>query len=193
VKDLQEVLTKWKAKGDLFIIGMDANDNVRTGDVNAMLRSLGLVDVHCDKHPHLPTVSTCNKNTKGIPVDGIWASPSLECVAAGYFGYGELVMGKTDHRLLWADFSYESAFGFIPPAPTYTAPQRLTLNDPRVVKRYNKIVLQEHQRLRLCQRAFDIQAAVKDGLQPHHLQEYETIANLASSARKHAAKKCRKL
>jgi hypothetical protein len=104
VKDLQAALTTWKEEGDLFIIGMDANDNVRTGDVNAMLRSMGLVDVHCEKHPHLPTVSTCNKNTKGIPVDGIWASPSVECTAAGYYGYGELLMGKTDHRMLWAIF-----------------------------------------------------------------------------------------
>ena len=108
-----------------------------------MLRQSGLVDVHHSKHPYLSTVSTCNKNTQNIPVDGIWASPSLDCVAAGYYGYGELTMGKTDHRMIWADFSYESVFGFKPPEPEYNAPQRLTLADPRVVRRYNQVLLQD--------------------------------------------------
>ena len=132
--DLKDALETWKNEGNLVIIGMDANDNVRTGDVNAMLRSLGLVNTHHSQHPHLPAASTCNKNNQSIPVDRIWASPSLECCAAGYYGFGELLMGKTDHRMIWADFSYSSVFGFKPPDPTYIAPQRLTLQDPRVVK-----------------------------------------------------------
>ena len=134
VKDLQAALKIWSTEGNLLIVGMDANDNVRTGDVNAMLRQSGLVDVHHSKHPYLSTVSTCNKNTQNIPVDGIWASPSLDCVAAGYYGYGELTMGKTDHRMIWADFSYESVFGFKPPEPEYNTPQQLTLADPRVIR-----------------------------------------------------------
>ena len=193
VKDLQAALETWQAEGNLFIIGLDANDNVRTGDVNAMLRSMGLIDVHCDKHPHLTTTATCNKNQRGIPVDGIWASPSLDCISAGYYGFGELVIGKTDHRMIWADFSYESTFDFQPPTPAYKAPQRLTLDDPRVVKRYNKVLLQEQQRQRLGQRAFSIQDEVTAGLNINHLQEYETIAHLDRCARKHAAKNCRKL
>ena len=76
--DLKNALTTWAEEGNLFIIGLDANDNVRTGDVNAMLRSIGLVDIHHSQHPHLATVATCNKNTQSIPVDGIWASPSIE-------------------------------------------------------------------------------------------------------------------
>ena len=193
VADLKAALEHWANEGNLFIIGIDAHDNVRTGDVNAMLRSIGLVDIHHSKHPHLPTVSTCNKNTRSIPVDGIWASPSLECQAAGYFGYGELLMGKTDHRMIWADFSYESVFGFKPPEPVYKAPQRLTLQDPRVVRRYNKVLRKEHHRLRLNLRSYSLQAEVPKGLQLKHCQEYETIAHLDSCSRKHAAKKCRKL
>jgi AmiR/NasT family two-component response regulator len=42
-------------------------------------------------------------------------------------------------------------------------------------------------------RAFAIQAAITDGLQPHHLQEYEKLAHLDFCARRRAAKKCRKL
>jgi hypothetical protein len=95
--------------------------------------------------------------------------------------------------MLWADFSFESVFGFKPPEPTYSAPQRLTLDDPRVVKRYNKVLKQEHRRLKLRKRGFDIQAAIPMGLQTSHCIEYEKLAHLDSCARKHATKKCRKL
>jgi hypothetical protein len=193
IKDLQKALIAWSTEGNLFLIGLDANDNVRTGDVTAMLRNLGLIDVHHTQHPHLPPVATCHKNHQNIPVDGIWASPSLDCVAAGYYGFGELLMGKSDHRMIWADFSYESILGFQPPKPVYTPPQRLTLDDPRVVKKYNKILLREHRRLKLDTRAFALQAALPNGLQPHHLKEYETLANLDLNARRHASKNCRKL
>ena len=130
MKDLHKELLSWSAEGNLFLIEIDANDNIRTGDVNAMLRSLGIVDVHHKQHPHLTPTDTCNKNNQPIPVDGIWASPSLDCVAAGYYGFGKLVMGKTDHRMIWADFSYESILGFQPPMSVYTTPQQLTLADP---------------------------------------------------------------
>ena len=193
IKDLEAALTTWSGEGNLFIIGLDANDNVRTGDVNKMLRRLGLVDIHQFKHPHLSTESTCNKNTQDIPVDGIWASPALDCIACGYYGYGELVMGKTDHRMIWGDFGYESAFGFKPPEPAYSAPNRLTLADPRVIRKYNKVVRQEHTRLRLKQRAFAIQTAIPNGLEERHWREYEKLAHLDFCARKHASKKCRKL
>jgi hypothetical protein len=177
----------------MIILGLDANDNVRTGDVNAMLRMRGLVDVHAATHPHLATESTCDKNTQEIPVDGIWATPALECISAGYYGFGELVMGKTDHRMIWADFTYESALGFEPPKPVYRAPQRLTLTDPRVIKKYNKILRQEHTRQRLDQRAFALQESIPQGLTLQHQQEYETLAHLDLCARRHANKKCRKL
>jgi hypothetical protein len=84
IKDLSNQLELWMDEGDMIILGLDANDNVRTGDVNAMLQIKGLVDVHAATHPHLATESTCNKNTQEIPVDGIWATPALECISAGY-------------------------------------------------------------------------------------------------------------
>ena len=94
VKDLEAQLDLWMREGNLIIIGLDANDNVQTGPVNAMLRSQGLVEVHSNQHPHLPTRATCNKNTRATLVDGIWSSPSLKCSAVGYLGFGEIVIGQ---------------------------------------------------------------------------------------------------
>jgi hypothetical protein len=136
--------------GNLIIIGLDANGNVRTGPINAMLRSRGLVQVDYAQNPHLPPRTTCNKSTQEIPVDGIWVSPSLDCLSAGYLGFGEIIIGKTDHCLNWADFTHASTLGFQPPEPSYVAPQRLTLDDPRVVKQYNRVLRNQHNQLRLC-------------------------------------------
>jgi hypothetical protein len=178
---------------NLIIIGLDANDNVRTGPVNAMLKSRGLVEVHSAQHSHLPSRATCNKNTQDIPVNRIWASPSLDCSSTGYLGFGEIIIGKIDHCLIWADFTYESALGFQPPEPSYVAPQRLTLNDPRVVKKYNCVLRHKHNQLRLGTRSFALQSAFPLGSTPAHHKEYETIAHLDDCARKHANKKFRKL
>jgi hypothetical protein len=155
IKDLEAQLDLWMTAGNIIIIGLDANNNVRTGPVNAMLRSRGLVEVHSAKHPqHLPPRATCNKNAQAIPLDGIWAPPSLDCSSAGYLGFGEIIIGKTDHYLIWVDFTYESALRFQPLEPSYVAAQRLTLNDPRVVKTYNRVLRHEHNRLRIGTRSF---------------------------------------
>jgi hypothetical protein len=95
--------------------------------------------------------------------------------------------------MIWADFFYETALGFKPPEPRYIAPQRLTLTDPRVVKKYNKFLRQEHSQQRLESRAFALQEAIPHGLTPQHHKEYETLAHLDWCAHQHANKKCRKL
>jgi hypothetical protein len=95
--------------------------------------------------------------------------------------------------LIWANFTHQSALGFQPPEPSYVAPQRLTLNNTGVVKKYNRFLRHEHNQLRLGTQSFALQSAVTLGLTSAHHKEYETIAHLDDCARKHANKKCRKL
>ena len=95
--------------------------------------------------------------------------------------------------MLWADFSYEMVFGFKPILDNSRSPQRLTLTNPRVIKRYNKVLRQEHTRLHMRARAFAIQADIPHGLTLAHGQEYEKLAYLDECAHQHANKKCRKL
>jgi hypothetical protein len=80
--------------------------------------------------------------------------------------------------MIWADFTYELALGFQPPEPKYIVSQQLTLTNPRVVKKYNKILRQEHSRQKIGPRAFDLQTSVPSGLKQHHHKEFETIAHL---------------
>jgi hypothetical protein len=61
--------------------------------------SWGLSNMHKTSHPNLPTVATCNKNRRNIPIEGIWCSPSIDIVSAGMTGFGALDVGKTDHSI----------------------------------------------------------------------------------------------
>jgi hypothetical protein len=67
IKDLEAQLDLWMTAGNLIIIGLDANDNVRTGPVNAMLQSRGLVEVHSAQHPHLAELPA-TKTLKPFPL-----------------------------------------------------------------------------------------------------------------------------
>jgi hypothetical protein len=42
LSDLKTKMNKWKASGDLLILGMDANEDVRDGDVSRLMSSLAM-------------------------------------------------------------------------------------------------------------------------------------------------------
>ena len=192
LEDLDIEIQSWLSLGDAIILSLDANDNVRLGAINRFIQKWGLVDAHCHRHPHLPTVATCSKNRSEIPIDGIWCSASVDILAAGYSGFGEYPIGHADHRLLWVDVSACSCFGLVPPSPTYTQPRRLTLQDPRVVKRYNKLLISAYERHQLPQRARRLYGQYNNF--DHHAQtEYETLAQLDLQCRRYADRRCRKL
>ena len=190
--DLHLSMITWIASGDSIILQLDANEHVRQGEVVRYTQQWGLVDVHHRLHPHIPTVATCSKNRSQTPIDGIWASASIDILAAGYSGFGEYPIGHADHRLLWFDVAAHSCFGFTPPKPAYRQPRRLTLSDPRVVKKYNNLLMAEHHRHHLPQRASRLYEKIPLTDIDDQL-EYENIATLDAQCRRHADRRCRKL
>ena len=192
LEDLDKEMQEWIQQSDLIVLCLDANENVRQGEIIQFIRKWGLIDAHQDKHPSTPTVATCPKNRSNIPIDGIWISPSIEVTAAGYSGFGEYPMGNTDHRLLWVDINIHSCFGFNPPQAHYRAPRRLTLKDPRVVKKYNKLLNNAYATHRLPQRALQLQQQLPT-FDIIAQQEYEKLAELDFQCRQYAERRCRKL
>lgn len=190
--DLDAEISDWLTQGDTLILSLDANEFVRSNEINRYIRKWGLIDAHYYRHPNLPTVATCSKNRHNTPIDGIWVSASIDIRACGYTGFGEYPIGLTDHRLLWIDVSTTSCLGLTPPPPVYQPPRRLTVNDPRTINRYNKILKQEHQRLRLPQRAVTLHNHLPC-FTTENQREYESLAKLDLQCRRHAERKCRKL
>jgi hypothetical protein len=137
IDDLTEQITKWKEEGNLIILGLDLNDNDWTSTAAQAIESWGLINVHTTHHPDLPTVATCNKNQSNIPIDGMWCSPGIEIISAGMAGFRSPDLGKTDHRLLWADFTVDSLFGYRPPPLVYIQQTGIPLHDPAFAQRLN--------------------------------------------------------
>ena len=113
--DLKQQIELWRDQGNIIILGLDLNANTWNSDDARQIESWGLINALKERHPNLPTVATCNKNTRNTPIDGIWCSPGIQILQAGMTGFGSPDLGSMDHRLLWVDFSIHSIFGYRPP------------------------------------------------------------------------------
>ena len=101
LEDLAALMTVWKALGDHLILGMDANEDVRQGEVHRLLDPVGLREVILDLHKDLSPPATQNRNQKREPIDGLWATSGITITRGGYLGFGEGC--PSDHCLLWFD------------------------------------------------------------------------------------------
>jgi hypothetical protein len=101
--------TKWMDEGNQLIIGIDANEDIRTSATAEFFQTLGLRNAILDKHSQWSPPATHNRNNQRQPIDGLFVTPGLQAVAAGYSGFGAGC--PSDHLVSWADFTYTDAFG----------------------------------------------------------------------------------
>jgi len=140
LEDLYATMSAWLAAGELLMVFMDANEDIRTGEVNSMFRSLNLREMISQKHGSThPMPATQIRNTSSRPIDGVWSNlpEQLRC---GYLAFTEGVPG--DHRTMWIDIPFSIIFGYTPPHLHKVFPPDLTTEDPRIRKKYNQRVHQ---------------------------------------------------
>ena len=192
-EDLQACVDRWHHNGEMVILGMDANQDIQS-DPDQFARKCQLRSILTTRHPTTPLTATCNKNMNEIAVDGMWCSPGLDIEQCGMSGFGEVNIGKTDHRILWVDISMKSAFGYIPPAPTYKQPERLNTKNPKCVQRYTKLVKTRHKEERVLERLTSILSSIQqDGPSPELSKKFDKIPQIDRRIRRMARKNCRKL
>ena len=174
-EDLDTDIQMWTIAGDQIILGMDVNSDIRDPDITQWRTKWSLVEPLQEAHGPI-NVATCQSNNSQTPIDTIWTTPGLTITQTGMTGFGELDLGSADHRMLWIDVDKESMFGFRPPPPQRRPNNTLPLNDPRIVKRYNKIVHQERLALGLPNRIIALEHkaisgtfAASDEIQLEHL------------------------
>lgn len=183
-------ITKWMEEGDQIILMLDANDDVSNSYTMAHLDAIGLRE--CILERHYEKSGTDPTHKKGShPIDGIWVSDSLQIEAGGYLAFGE---SPSDHRGLWIRVLESVAFGYNMKKVQPPQARRLTLDNPRVVKKWcdtYEAFLLEHQ---LPQRIFHLQELIALGQWNKQLaKEYEKIRCLRKKGIKLADDKCRKL
>jgi hypothetical protein len=109
LEDLCLEIETFKAEGDNIMLMLDGNDDMRRGEIRRAFNNYQVRECILEHHGN-KAVNTYRRNTKNVPIDGIWISPSLEIQAGGYFEFDEVFPG-TDHRTLWVDITYNMAFG----------------------------------------------------------------------------------
>ena len=145
-EDLERALKAWITAGEITILMLDANQDIREGPLRTMLLNSGLREMILSQHTECgPAPATYARNESNTPIDGIFSNlPSDIQYKCGYLGFCEGVPG--DHRMAWIDIPYLQAFGHNPPHLHATQPVRLTTTDPRVVALYHKRVKIEFEK-----------------------------------------------
>jgi hypothetical protein len=136
--DVITVMLEWKALGGHIVFGMDANEDIRKGEVHDRLSEAGFRELILDLHPDLSPPATQNRNTQREVIDGLYGTHGLSITKGGNLGFGDGC--PSDHRLLWFEVSYSVAFRQRPSELALVRPKRLKSKDPRLAKKYCKQV-----------------------------------------------------
>ena len=118
----------WLALGDHIIIGIDANEDVRKGDVYNTMMELGLQEVILELHEGESPPETCYKNENRVPIDGIFATHGITPTTGGYTSYDQFCI--SDHRGVWMDVEKIVALGYNPPNLHRMEPKKFIAGKP---------------------------------------------------------------
>ena len=112
------------------------------------LRKKGIIDIMEESIGYDRAINTRNPGSK--PIDGIFASKSLEVVRCGYDA-GDTLM--SDHRFIWAQFSWDSLLGLQRSKACPPKERRLQIKYEKVMLHFNAMLKEEIERHRLLQKA----------------------------------------
>jgi hypothetical protein len=128
-EDLLVCLQEWVDAGDQIVLLMDANEDVREGELADKLAEVGLTDLIMGRHGREgpPTFQLGSH-----PIDGIFGTVGLQGCKCGY------LQSMSDHLGLWIDIPYDLAFGPGSKPCVLAGGRRLHCKDPRIVERYSK-------------------------------------------------------
>eukprot|EP00978_Attheya_sp_CCMP212_P009877 scaffold23498_cov62-Attheya_sp.AAC.4 len=117
----------WKLEGNQVVLMGDFNEDVRSEPLKSMFAKLSMREIITTVNdPSTKAPGTFNRES--TPIDGMWATFHLEPIRAGYTDLAHGFGG--DHRIGWADFTFENIFGHLLPAIERPIACRLRLGDP---------------------------------------------------------------
>jgi len=188
---LVEQLTEFIEAGDHIILMLDGNSNMKNSDLSLALREIDMTEAILRRHG-LQGQGTRKRNSTSTPIDGIWVTPGINVVKAGYFDSYEVVM-NTDHRCVWIDVHFESVFGHDIPLAKRKAARGLHCKDPRLIDNYIKLYHQFAMPIQLFQKVKDLDSNAKHMTKSQVIEVYEELDVIRCQATAFAEAKCRKL
>jgi hypothetical protein len=94
--ELAIAIHQWKQNGEHIVLMMDANKDVRSGNIKTFLEEMDMRDEVIAMHGN----DAPNTHIDGSkPIDHIFATRAVECIQARYTAFSDGVQGKRpDHR-----------------------------------------------------------------------------------------------
>ena len=80
---------------------LDANQDICHVEIKNIMASVDMREILLERHG-LDAPNTHNRGR--LPIDGIFATPSIMITKGGYQGFGDAIPG--DHRCLWFNISF---------------------------------------------------------------------------------------
>jgi hypothetical protein len=193
VEDLKHAVKRWTDDKEHLVICMDANEDVRNGDLTKMLRDQGLHNPILTKHPHLASIATYERSEQNFPIDAIMTTlDTTDQVKCGYLAFQDGPPG--DHRTLWMDIPFELIFGNNPPHMQGVKATPVAVQDPRIRKKFNKRVMNKYVEYGILEKARLLRSQMNRGeaialIKPR----LEALIQITTQIRKEAAIKVRRL
>jgi hypothetical protein len=123
--------------GDHVMLLIDGNPNMKASNLSKELQALTFREVIKERHG-VDRPATHKQNSNKVPIDGIWATQGIQIERGGYFPYDQ-VFANTDHRCLWVDVTYTTAFGYNMAPLHKKKARRLHCKDLRLIVNYNAL------------------------------------------------------
>ena len=187
--DLGKQIMQWRANGEQLLISGDWNENVTGINVKEWMSLFTLKEMVTSLHEGTPP-PTYNRGRD--PIDGIFGTDNLSPSASGYLAFDQI---PGDHRGIWVDIPNNQILGYkMHDIPRHKA-RRLKLDDPRVVKKYLRLLHSFFQTHDLYNKVRRLENRGKDNsIYNTTLQtEYNALDKIREEGMHYAERRCRKL
>ena len=185
-QDLKTYIRECTDNSEQVIVMGDWNSQYQ--EVVQWMKMVGLKDIIHDRHK-TPPPPTC-KRSRSAPLDAIFAPDSFTCWRGGFLSFEYL---DGDHRGLWCDLPVEFLLGYNMQHPAHPKARRLKTNDPRVKKKYVKLLHENLQKHDAYARMSRLRQAMQTTILPTDILHFEELDGLITAAMETAEQKCRKL
>ena len=176
--------------GDIVVLGVDNNHDVRTSVLAKGLEELGLRDAVLSLHAPASPPATQSSNKRRVPIDAIWVSPSVEVTRAGYCPFDGVSTMTSDHRMLWVELDNSSILGKHLPSSRKIKASKVKSTDPRARNKYNRRVKRRYAEAKVGFQCTALQELVKEfaegntTLKGHIVRVYELLHKTTSDIRR---------
>ena len=183
LEDLEMELRKWKNREDQIIVMGDFNEDVRKERIKKFFDKIGMQEAILNKHGEQEAPPTYHRGS--YPIDGIFVTKALQIDKCGYLGFGRL---PTDHRGLWIQVTYKSAFGNKLPAFIRPQARRLQCQRSKTQKVWIKIMKEIVRKHNLNQRAEQLLRKRMVANTKEAQEEYEKLDKISTKGKLFAEK-----